>query len=174
MADSGRGSHQGVLPRMSVASVLVPVVSHSSPPHPPGDPPPVVGKSCSVSYWITSSSWVLMCPLLCVCPPRVESLFPPVLPKSCNQIPLPFKVWFSRNSSSRCWTTRFGSLTWGSEPSLQWLDFCGIIVLQRLWDLILLWLHPSYSLTAASSLSLDVGYHLWWAPVPSCRWLFSS
>ena len=23
-----------------------------------------------------------------------------------------------------------GSLTWGSEPSLQWVNFCGIIVLQ--------------------------------------------
>ena len=23
-----------------------------------------------------------------------------------------------------------GSLTWGSEPSLQWVDFCGVIVLQ--------------------------------------------
>ena len=68
--------------------------------------------------------------LLCVCPPRVESLFPPVLLKSCNQIPLAFKVWFSRNSSSRCWTPRLGSLTWGSEPSLQWVDFCCISVLQ--------------------------------------------
>ena len=68
--------------------------------------------------------------LLCVCPPRVESLFPPVLSKSCNQFPLGFKVWFSMNSSSRCWTPRLGSLTWGSEPSLQWVDFCGISVLQ--------------------------------------------
>ena len=68
--------------------------------------------------------------LLCVCPPSVESLFPPVLSKSCTQIPLAFKVWFSRNSSSCCWTPRFGSLTWGSEPSLQWVDFCGISVLQ--------------------------------------------
>ena len=68
--------------------------------------------------------------LLCVCPPWVESLFSPVLSKSCNQFPLGFKVWFSRNSSSRCWTPRLGSLTWGSEPSLQWVDFCGIIVLQ--------------------------------------------
>ena len=68
--------------------------------------------------------------LLCVCPPRVESLFPPVLSKSCNEIPLAFKVWFSRNSSSHCWTPRLGSLTWGSEPSLQWVDFCGISVLQ--------------------------------------------
>ena len=67
--------------------------------------------------------------VLCVCPPRVGSLFPPVLSKSCNQFPLDFKVWFSRNSSSRCWTPRLGSLTWGSEPSLQWVDFCGIIVL---------------------------------------------
>ena len=68
--------------------------------------------------------------LLCVCPPRVESLFPPVLFKSCNQIPLAFKVWFCRNFSSHCPTPRLGSLTWGSEPSLQWVDFCGIIVLQ--------------------------------------------
>ena len=68
--------------------------------------------------------------LLCVCPPRVESLFPPVLPKSCNQIPLAFKVWFSRNSSSCCQTPRLGSLACGSEPSLQWVDFCGISVLQ--------------------------------------------
>ena len=68
--------------------------------------------------------------LLCVCPPRVESLFPPGLWKSCNPFPLGFKVWFSRNSSSRCWTPRLGSLTWCSEPSLQWVDFCGISVRQ--------------------------------------------
>ena len=71
-----------------------------------------------------------MCALLCVCPPKVESLFPPVLSKSCSQIPLAFKVWFSRNSSSRCPTPRLGSLMWGSEPWLQWVDFCGISVLQ--------------------------------------------
>ena len=68
--------------------------------------------------------------LLCVCPPRVESLFPSVLSKSCDQIPLAFKVWFSRNSSYCCWTLRLGSLMWGSEPSLQWVNFCGISVLQ--------------------------------------------
>ena len=67
---------------------------------------------------------------LCVCPPRVVSLFPQVLSKSCSQIPLAFKVWFSRSSSSRCQTPRLGSLTWRSEPSLQWVDFCGISVLQ--------------------------------------------
>ena len=71
-----------------------------------------------------------MCTLLCVCPPRVESLFPPVLSESCNQIPVGFKVWFSRNSSSCCRTPRFRSMTWGTEPSLQWVDFCGISVLQ--------------------------------------------
>ena len=65
-----------------------------------------------------------------VCPPIVGSLFPPVLSKSCNQFPLGFKVWFSRNSSSRCQTPRLGSLMWGSEASLQWVDFCGISVRQ--------------------------------------------
>ena len=68
--------------------------------------------------------------LLCVCPPRVDPLFPLVLLKSCNQIPLAFKVWFSGNSSSCCLTARLGKLTWGSEPSFQWVDFCGIIVLK--------------------------------------------
>ena len=71
-----------------------------------------------------------MCTLLCVCPPRLESLFPPVLSKSCSLISLAFKVWFSWNSSSCCWIPRLGSLSWGSEPSLQWVDFCGISVLQ--------------------------------------------
>ena len=70
--------------------------------------------------------------LVYVCPPRVGSLFLPVLSKSCSHFLLgfKFKVCFSRNSSSRCWTPRLGSLTWGSEPSLQWVDFCGISVLQ--------------------------------------------
>ena len=71
-----------------------------------------------------------MCTLFRVHPPRVGSLFPPVLSESCNQFPLGFKVWFSVNSSSRCQTPRLGSLTWGSEPSLQWVDFRGISVRQ--------------------------------------------
>ena len=65
---------------------------------------------------------------LCVPPKSGVSVSPS--PKSCNQIPLAFKVWFSRNSSSRCQTPRFGYLTWGSEPSLQWVDFYGVSVLQ--------------------------------------------
>ena len=107
---------------------------HGEPQPPPasaGDPPTLAGTSGSVSYAVTAPFlWVLMCTLLCACLPRVDSLFPPVLSKSCNQILLVFKVWFSGNSSSRCRTPSLGSLTWGSEPSLQWVDFCGIIVLQ--------------------------------------------
>ena len=57
------------------------------------------------------------------CPPRLESLFPPVLWKSCNQIPLAFQARFHEDS-------QLGSQTWGSEPSKQWESFFGIIVLQ--------------------------------------------
>ena len=123
-----------------------------------------------------SFPWVLMSTLFCVCPPGVESLFPSVLSKSCNWIPLAFKVWFSRNSSSRCWIPRLGSLMWGSEPSLQWYKCSPVCEspTQQLWDLILLWLHPSYHLIVASLLSLDVGYLFWWVPVSSSHWLFSS
>ena len=92
-------------------------------------PPSLAGRSGSVSMGS------LLLPLgpnvhttLCVPFKRGVSV-PLVLSKSCTQIPLAFKVWFSRNSSSRCLTPRFGSLTWGSEPSLQWVDFCGISIL---------------------------------------------
>ena len=106
----------------------------NSEPQPPptstGDPPTLEGRSDSVSPGVTAPSpWVLMCTLLCVAL-QEWSLFPQVLLKSCNQILLAFKVWFSGNSSSRCWTPWLGSLTWGSKPSLQWVDFCDITVLQ--------------------------------------------
>ena len=45
---------------------------------------------------------------------------------------------------------------------------------QRLWDLILLWLRPSYHLILALPLSLEVECLFWWVPVSSCWWLFSS
>ena len=93
--------------------------------------PTLAGRSGSVSYGVTTPSpWVLMRTLLCVCPPGLEYMFPPVLSKSCSQILLAFKVCFSANSSSCCQIPRLGTLTWGSEPSLQWVDFCAISVLQ--------------------------------------------
>ena len=127
------------------------------PPASAGDIPTLAGRSSSVSYGVSAPSpWVLMRTLLCVCSPRVESLLPPVLSKSCNQIPLAFKVWFSGNSSSCCQTPTLGSLMWGSESSLQWMDFCGISVLQFVS-------HPSS------------GYGIWfycdWAPPTISLWL---
>ena len=100
------------------------------PPASAGDPPTLAGRSGLVhsmgSLLLPPWSW---CPHYFVCA-LLESLFPPVLSKSCNQTPLAFKVWFSGNSSSHCQIPRLGSLTWSSEPSLQWMDFRSIIVLQ--------------------------------------------
>ena len=67
--------------------------------------------------------------MVLLCPPRLESLFPPVLWKSCNQIPLAFKVRFPGDSQSLYLVPRLGSLTWGSEPSQQQENFFGITVL---------------------------------------------
>ena len=90
------------------------------PPTSAGVPPTLAGRSASVSYRVSApSSFLLLHTRLCVCPPRVESLFPPVLLKSCNQILLSFKVQFSGDSSSCCQTPRLVNLTRGSEPSLQ-------------------------------------------------------
>ena len=114
----------GLMPRSTSQNFCCQCPCPCSEPQPPpasaGDPPILGGRSGSVSYGVTAPSpWVPMRTLLCLCPPRVESLFPPVLSKSCNEIPLAFKVWFSGISPSRCWTPRLGSLTWGPEPSLQ-------------------------------------------------------
>ena len=66
----------------------------------------------------------------CFCPARLESLFPPVLWKSCNQIPLAFKVRFHGDFQSHCPVPRLGSLTCGSESSQWWEIIFIIIVLQ--------------------------------------------
>ena len=71
--------------------------------------------------------WVLVHTRICVHPPRVESLFPPVLWSSCTQALLTFKAKYSGGSFSQCQTPR---LMWGSEHSLLWENFCDIIVLQ--------------------------------------------
>ena len=86
------GSRQGVLPRTSAASVLVPTVSHS---HPPPLQETLQHQQVGL---VQSPLGSLLLPLgpdvhttLCV-PSKSGSLFPPVLSKSCNQIPLAFKV----------------------------------------------------------------------------------
>ena len=75
-----------------------------------GNHPILAGRSVPVSYGVIAFfPWVLVCTRPCVCPPRVEFLFPPVLWKSCNQFPLAFKARFSEDSSC-CWTPRVESL----------------------------------------------------------------
>ena len=132
MVDSGRAQAKEYLPELLLPVSLSPCPATANPAS-SGDPLILAGRCGSVSYGVTAPSpWVLMSTLLFVFPPRVESLFPPVLSKSCNQILLAFQAWFSGNSSSHCQTPRLGSLTCGSEPSLQWVDFSGIMF-SSLW-----------------------------------------
>ena len=74
--------------------------------------------------------WALVCSRPCMCPPRVKFLYSPVLWNSCNQTLMFFKARFSGGSSSCCQTLWLGRLRWGSELSLPWQNFCGIIVFQ--------------------------------------------
>ena len=91
------------------------------------------------------------------------SLFPPALWKSCNQIPLAFKVRFPGDSrffvGSPGWKAWGGFWTFTIVGELLWY-YCSPVCGSPIWwvcDLILLWLRPSYHL-AAASLSLDMGY----------------
>ena len=68
----------------------------------------------------------------CLCPPRLESQFPPVLWKSYNQIPPALKTRFPGDFQFLYWISRLGSLTWGSEPSELWENLFCIIAFQSL------------------------------------------
>ena len=106
-----------------------PLLTHAS----TGDPPTLAGSFASVSSGVTAPFLcVLVRTRFCVCPPRLQSLFPPGLWKSYNQILLAFKVGFPGVSHPLCWIPRLGSPTLGLEPSQQWENFFGIIVLQFL------------------------------------------
>ena len=148
-----------------------PLLTHAA----TGDPPTLAGSFGSVSCGASAPFlWVLAHARFCVCPPRLESLFPPVLWKSCSQIPLAFKVRFPL-----CWGPRLGSLTSGSEPSQQCENSFGATVLQfgghppgrhGMWcchdctptillqPLLCLW---------------TWGIFFWWVPASSW-WLFNS
>ena len=78
--------------------------------------------------------WVLVHARFCLWPRRVESLFPPFLWKSCNEIPLAFKVKFPGDSLSLCWMPWLG-IQRGIWPGTQNLRSSGrtsliLIVLQ--------------------------------------------
>ena len=85
-------------------------------------------KSGSVSCGFTAPfSWVMVHTRYHLCPPRVS--VSPVLWKFYNQIPLTFKVRFSRDSQSLCQTPSLGCLLWGLELFAMCENFFGIIVL---------------------------------------------
>ena len=130
MADSGRAHAKEYFPELLLPVSLSSRWATATPPASAGDPPTLAGRSGSASYGVTAPSPGSRCTNYFVCALKIGVSVSPDLLKSCNQIPLAFKVWFSRNPFSCCRTSRLGSLTWGSEPSLQWVDFCGISVLQ--------------------------------------------
>ena len=80
-----------------------PLLNHTS----TGDPPTPADSFGSVSCGVTAPFlWVLLHARFYLCPPRLESLFPPLLWTSCNQISLAFKVRFLGKSQSLCWIPR--------------------------------------------------------------------
>ena len=136
-------------------------------PHLTGDPPTLADSFPSVFCGVTAPFlWVFVNTKFCLCPLRLESLFPPILWKSCNQIPLNFKVRFPENprflvpfSDPQAGKPDVGFRTVRTVWELLWYycsPVCGSLT-WRIWDLIWLWLCSSYCLPAAPSLSLDMG-----------------
>ena len=126
-----------------------PLTTHAS----TGNPPTRVDSLSSVSCEVTPSfPWVLVCTRFCLCPPRLESLFPLVLWKSCKQIWLP-----SRSDSlgipssfvkspgweACCWVQNLHN---SGKTSLVSLSFSLWVIHPAGMGLILSWLCPSYCL----------------------------
>ena len=108
MVTSKRTYANGAPSRIAAASAPFPAVRwiHTS----ISDPPTLAGRSCSVSCGATIPFlWVLVHARIRLCPPRVESLFPPVLWKFCNEIPMSFKVRFPGDPQSLCQIPRLGN-----------------------------------------------------------------
>ena len=103
-----------------------PLPTHTS----TGGPPTLAGGFDSVSLGsllLSSGSW---CKQNFVCALQDWSLFPPVLWKSYNQIPLALEFKFPGDSQSHGQISGMGSLMWDSEASQQCENLFGIIVLQ--------------------------------------------
>ena len=95
------------------------------------DPPTLADSFGWVFCGITALLlWVLVHAKFCLCPPRLKSLFPPVLWKSYNQILLVFMATFPGDYQSLCRVPRLGSLMWGSKPLQRCENFFGVFVLQ--------------------------------------------
>ena len=126
------------------------------------------GISLLCSYCSFSLSLGAHNVFFCVCALQAWSLFLPVLWKSCDQIPLAFKVRFPGDSQRLCQIPWLGSLTWGSEPLQQWRTSL-VLFFYSLWvtHLVGIRFHfivlcPSYHLAKASlSLNMGIFFFFW-------------
>ena len=100
------------------------------PPASAGDPPTLAGRSGSVSYGVTAPSPGSRCAHYFVCALQEWSLCFPSSMRVLQSNHASFQSLILSEFLLLCRTPRLGTPTWGSEPSLQWVDFCGISVLQ--------------------------------------------
>ena len=112
MVNPKRAHTKGHPPGLLMLVALSPQQATANP-RPTGDPLTLAGRPGSVSCGALLPSLGSWCAQEFVCAHQEWNLFHPVLWKSCNQIPLAFKVWFPEDSQSLCQIPRLGSLMWG-------------------------------------------------------------
>ena len=128
MVPSKRVYAKGDLPRL-----LLPVPRPCGEPLPThastADPPALAGSFGSVSCGVALPFlWVLVCERFCLCPPSKNEI---CFPSSCGSSIIRLaglQGQIPGDTQSLCWIPKLGSLAWGSEPSQQWENFFGIVV----------------------------------------------
>ena len=138
------------------------------------------GRSGSVSWGVTAPfPWVLVHTRFCLCLSKVSTSPSPVEVLESNpidlqiQIPWRFPVPLLDPQVGK---SHVGPRTFAALRELLWY-FCSPVCRSPtwwVWDFILSWLCPSYSLIVVSPLSLDTGYFFWWVPTSSYQWVFNS
>ena len=123
------GFHPGVLPRTAAVSALV-AGSEPQPPLASADLPTLADRLASASSVVTAAFlWVLLCTRLYVSSMR-ESLLSPSCVSSIIKSSRPSKSDSLGIPSPVARPPRMRTLMRGSEPSLQWENISGVIVLQ--------------------------------------------
>ena len=156
-----------------------PLPTHTS----TGAPPTLAGSFGSVSCVVTAPLlWVLVWTKFCLCPPWLESLSPPVLWKTYNQIPLALKARFPGDSQSLCWVPQAGNPDLGFRTFTTVWELLWVLLFSSLWVthpagmgfdfIVIASLLPSRCIFFVVS-GRGVPF-FWWVPVASCPWLFNS
>ena len=146
-----------------------------------GGPPTPAGSLGAASCGVTAPLlWVLVHAKFCLCPARLEPLFPSVLWKAYNQVLPALKARFPGDSRSLCCVPDWESCR-GVQNIHSSVRISVVVLFSSLWVTHLVGMRFDFIVIAPLLPSccsfffvFGCGVFFWWVPGSSCRWLSNS